>query len=106
MAVDSPAITYPQIAADLLAWYDVNARMLPWRAPPGAPLPDPYRVWLSEIMLQQTTVAAVRPYFEKFTSCWPRPHSPFVDSIGIPAAAICCRIAWKIGSSRVVCIVW
>ena len=71
MAVDSPAITYPQIAADLLAWYDLNARILPWRAPPGTPLPDPYRVWLSEIMLQQTTVAAVRPYFEKFTTCWP-----------------------------------
>jgi A/G-specific adenine glycosylase len=71
MAVDSPAITYPQIAADLLAWYDGNARVLPWRAPPGAPLPDPYRVWLSEIMLQQTTVAAVRPYFEKFTIRWP-----------------------------------
>lgn len=71
MAVDSPAITYPQIAANLLAWYDVNARVLPWRAPPGTPLPDPYRVWLSEIMLQQTTVAAVRPYFEKFTARWP-----------------------------------
>lgn len=71
MAVDSPALTYPQIAADLLAWYDNSARVLPWRAPPGSPSPDPYRVWLSEIMLQQTTVAAVRPYFEKFTARWP-----------------------------------
>lgn len=59
------------IAADLLDWYDRNARDLPWRAPPGAPAPDPYRVWLSEIMLQQTTVAAVRSYFEHFTTRWP-----------------------------------
>ncbi len=55
----------------LLKWYDTHARRLAWRAPPGAPLPDPYRVWLSEIMLQQTTVATVAPYFEKFTARWP-----------------------------------
>lgn len=55
----------------VLAWYDAMARPLPWRAPPGAPAPDPYRVWLSEIMLQQTTVAAVIPYFEQFTRRWP-----------------------------------
>ena len=60
-----------QIAEDLLAWYDVHARILPWRAGPGAPPPDPYRVWLSEIMLQQTTVAAVKPYFAKFTKAYP-----------------------------------
>jgi A/G-specific adenine glycosylase len=54
----------------LLAWYDRHARALPWRAPPGTS-PDPYRVWLSEIMLQQTTVAAVGPYFLRFTSLWP-----------------------------------
>jgi A/G-specific adenine glycosylase len=71
MAVDSPETIYPQIAADMLAWYDISARVLPWRAPPASPAPDPYRVWLSEIMLQQTTVAAVRPYFEKFTTRWP-----------------------------------
>ena len=59
------------IAAHLLAWYDSHHRSLPWRAPPGAPPPDPYRVWLSEVMLQQTTVAAVIPYFEKFTARWP-----------------------------------
>ncbi|RIV86077.1 A/G-specific adenine glycosylase [Aurantiacibacter xanthus] len=59
-------------AADLLLdWYDRHARDLPWRARPGAPLPDPYHVWLSEVMLQQTTVAAVIPYFEKFTTRWP-----------------------------------
>jgi A/G-specific adenine glycosylase len=54
----------------LLAWYDAHQRTLPWRVTGGAPA-DPYRVWLSEIMLQQTTVAAVRPYFEKFTARWP-----------------------------------
>ena len=55
----------------LLAWYDAHARALPWRSPPGAARADPYRVWLSEIMLQQTTVAAVVPYFERFTRLWP-----------------------------------
>lgn len=55
----------------LLRWYDANARVLPWRSPPLSPLPDPYRVWLSEIMLQQTTVAAVKPYFAAFTARWP-----------------------------------
>jgi len=55
----------------LLAWYDAYARVLPWRSPPGAPPPDPYRVWLSEVMLQQTTVAAAIPYFERFTARWP-----------------------------------
>jgi len=54
----------------LLAWYDRHRRKLPWRAPPGV-CPDPYRVWLSEIMLQQTTVKAVGPYFEKFVRRWP-----------------------------------
>lgn len=60
------------VAADLLAWYDRAARDLPWRAPPGAPAPDAYRVWLSEVMLQQTTVAAVKPYFRGFLERWPR----------------------------------
>ncbi len=56
----------------LLDWYRRHARTLPWRAPPGANArPDPYRVWLSEVMLQQTTVAAVAPYFKRFTSRWP-----------------------------------
>lgn len=54
----------------LLEWYDRHRRLLPWRALPGA-RPDPYRVWLSEIMLQQTTVKAVGPYFEKFIARWP-----------------------------------
>lgn len=71
MSVDSPETDYPQIASRLLRWYGVHARTLPWRAPPGAAASDPYRVWLSEIMLQQTTVAAVKPYFEKFTARWP-----------------------------------
>jgi A/G-specific adenine glycosylase len=59
----------------LLQWYDNHARALPWRNPPGVPPPSdpswPYRVWLSEVMLQQTTVAAVKPYFEKFIARWP-----------------------------------
>jgi A/G-specific adenine glycosylase len=59
----------------LLGWYDTHARDLPWRLPPGSALPDdpdwPYRVWLSEVMLQQTTVAAVKPYFVRFTATWP-----------------------------------
>ncbi len=59
----------------LLDWYDLNARALPWRVSPEAKVggisPDPYQVWLSEIMLQQTTVATVIPYFEKFISEWP-----------------------------------
>ncbi|MFN3989054.1 MAG: A/G-specific adenine glycosylase [Erythrobacter sp.] len=63
------------LSAQLLAWYDDHARDLPWRLPPGEPLPDdphwPYRVWLSEVMLQQTTVAAVKPYFAKFIALWP-----------------------------------
>lgn len=59
------------VSENLLPWYDAHRRHLPWRAEPGAPLPDPYRVWLSEVMLQQTTVAAVKPYYERFTSRWP-----------------------------------
>jgi A/G-specific adenine glycosylase len=59
------------IAKGLLDHYDANARRLPWRMPPGSNGADPYRVWLSEIMLQQTTVAAVIPYFEAFTRRWP-----------------------------------
>jgi A/G-specific adenine glycosylase len=54
----------------LLAWYDRHRRRLPWRAAPGQ-ASDPYCVWLSEIMLQQTTVKAVGPYFEKFLARWP-----------------------------------
>lgn len=59
------------IAALLLAHYAVHARDLPWRKRPGQGRADPYHVWLSEIMLQQTTVAAVIPYFERFTARWP-----------------------------------
>jgi A/G-specific adenine glycosylase len=57
-------------AGRLLAWYDVNRRELPWRAKPGEKS-NPYRVWLSEIMLQQTTVAAVKPYYLAFLKRWP-----------------------------------
>ena len=62
-------------ARRLLSWYDRTARALPWRVPPAerrrGRRPDPYRVWLSEVMLQQTTVAAVAPYYEAFLARWP-----------------------------------
>ncbi len=61
--------------ASLLEWYDRHARDLPWRISPAdharGVTPDPYRIWLSEVMLQQTTVAAVKSYFERFTTLWP-----------------------------------
>src|SRR5882757_2022598 len=57
-------------APRLLAWYDRHRRTLPWRAPAGKPA-DPYVVWLSEIMLQQTTVATVGDYFRRFVARWP-----------------------------------
>ncbi len=65
----------PAIAARLLEWYDAHHRELPWRTSPAAlakgERPDPYRVWLSEIMLQQTTVEAVKSYFNAFVGRWP-----------------------------------
>ena len=57
-------------ASAVLDWYDRERRDLPWRAPAGGN-PDPYAVWLSEIMLQQTTVAAVIPFYERFIARWP-----------------------------------
>lgn len=64
--IDAPAV---------LAWYDRHARDLPWRVSPADRArgirPDPYLIWLSEVMLQQTTVAAVRNYFLRFTGLWP-----------------------------------
>lgn len=67
--------TGQDLSADLLAWYDQHARAMPWRVGPqdraAGVRPDPYSVWLSEVMLQQTTVAAVRGYFLRFTGRWP-----------------------------------
>jgi A/G-specific adenine glycosylase len=60
----------PKMAETLLAWYDRHRRSLPWRAKAGQAA-DPYHVWLSEIMLQQTTVPAVKPYYEMFLRRWP-----------------------------------
>lgn len=64
-----------ELPQTLLEWYDRHARVMPWRTPPqdkcAGVRPDPYRVWLSEVMLQQTTVAAVRAYFHRFTERWP-----------------------------------
>lgn len=66
---------HPIDSAAVLAWYDRHARDLPWRVSPSdrkhGVRPDPYRVWLSEVMLQQTTVAAVKSYFLRFTGLWP-----------------------------------
>ena len=55
-----------RIVEPLLSWYDANARILPWREQPTA-----YRVWVSEIMLQQTRVEAVKPYYERFMKAFP-----------------------------------
>lgn len=65
-----PRPNVKRVRDDLLAWYDRHARTLPWRAPPGWTA-DPYTVWLSEIMLQQTTVVTVGPYFDNFMARWP-----------------------------------
>ncbi|MEM8702060.1 MAG: A/G-specific adenine glycosylase [Pseudomonadota bacterium] len=69
-------MTNASLSQSLLNWYDRHARRLPWRVPPDdrklGEVPDPYRIWLSEVMLQQTTVAAVKDYFDKFTRTWPR----------------------------------
>jgi A/G-specific adenine glycosylase len=67
--------------AILLAWYDRHRRRLPWRAPPGE-APDPYRVWLSEIMLQQTTVKTVAPYYARFLARWPNLAALAASSLG------------------------
>ncbi|HEC14542.1 MAG TPA: A/G-specific adenine glycosylase, partial [Rhodospirillales bacterium] len=64
------ASAQPGLTALLLAWYDANRRDLPWRTGRGG-RPDPYRVWLSEIMLQQTTVTTVVSYFRDFLARWP-----------------------------------
>nr|WP_319386095.1 A/G-specific adenine glycosylase [uncultured Roseibium sp.] len=69
-------MTNSSLSQSLLIWYDRHARRLPWRVAPEdrrlGEVPDPYRVWLSEVMLQQTTVAAVKDYFDTFTKRWPR----------------------------------
>lgn len=65
---DGPS--HNKVSSVLLSWYASNKRVLPWRDPQGLPT-DPYRVWISEIMLQQTTVPTVRGYFERFISRWP-----------------------------------
>jgi A/G-specific adenine glycosylase len=78
----------PNLGAALLDWYDDHARDLPWRVGPAARaagiVPDPYRVWLSEVMLQQTTVATVTRYYVRFTALWPR----LADLAAAPEAAV------------------
>lgn len=63
-----------KISDKILKWYDANRRRLPWRYDPEV-IADPYRVWLSEMMLQQTQVDIVIPYFERFTATWPTIHA-------------------------------
>ena len=76
------------LRAALLAWYDDNARALPWRAPPrSGQRADPYRVWLSEVMLQQTTVPHATPYFLKFIARWPTVASLAAEADGEVMAA-------------------
>lgn len=74
-----PITTSRASAPALLDWYDRHHREMPWRVSPAdrkaGVKPDPYRIWLSEVMLQQTTVAAVREYFRKFTTIWPDVHA-------------------------------
>lgn len=71
---DTSAIPVPK-SETLLDWYDRHARKMPWRVGPAdskaGVRPDPYRIWMSEVMLQQTTVAAVKDYFLKFARKWP-----------------------------------
>ncbi|MEH6490189.1 A/G-specific adenine glycosylase [Hyphomonas oceanitis] len=68
-------MSFKELPSRLLAWYDQNARDLPWRVLPVdralGKRPDPYRIWLSEIMLQQTTIPHGTPYFHAFTQRWP-----------------------------------
>ena len=75
MAVAQRVLPMLNFAPLLLDWYDRHARALPWRVAPSdrklGILPNPYHVWLSEVMLQQTTVATVKSYFEKFITLWP-----------------------------------
>ena len=61
---------YNKISSTIINWYDENGRDLPWRAK-GDEIIDPYKVWVSEIMLQQTTVTTVLPYFCRFMNLWP-----------------------------------
>jgi A/G-specific adenine glycosylase len=79
----------PAIRAALLGWYDANARILPWRSGPAdRGLRDPYRIWLSEVMLQQTTVPHATPYFLAFLQRWPT----VVDLAAAPDAEV--MAAW------------
>ena len=76
----SPATILHKITTPLTTWYQLNARSLPWRTPAGSSSrPDPYDIWISEILLQQTRVSAALPYYERFLAALP----------DIPALAAC-----------------
>ena len=68
------------VAIRLIQHYVDNFRRLPWRSPPGESAPEPYLVWLSEVMLQQTTAAAVAPRFERFVARWPSLEALWQDA--------------------------
>ena len=76
------------IVANVLTWWDAHRRALPWRAPAGEAA-DPYRVWLSEILLQQTTAAGAAPYFLNFVARWPD-----VEALAAAPLVMACR-TWK-----------
>ncbi|MDC7683803.1 A/G-specific adenine glycosylase [Asticcacaulis sp. BYS171W] len=72
LTITDTALDVSPLRASMLDWYDANARILPWRQSPGlGGEGDPYRIWVSEVMLQQTTVPHALPYFEKFMALWP-----------------------------------
>lgn len=78
MPADKKPLSPLNMTEPLLGWYDLHHRKLPWREVPVSGTQvnaDPYRVWLSEIMLQQTTVEAVKAFFAKFVGLWPDVHS-------------------------------
>lgn len=82
------AATLEAIRTEILNWYDAHARTLPWRIPPGSrQSADPYRVWLSEVMLQQTTVGAVTPKFQRFLERWPTVDALVADG-GVDGAEV------------------
>ena len=77
----------------MLAWYDRHRRTLPWRAPSGERTP-PYLVWLSEIMLQQTTVATVGDYYRRFVKRWPTVEA--LAEAPLDEVLSACAQAWRL----------
>ena len=95
--------TLPSLRKALIAWFDAHRRDLPWRADR-----DPYRIWVSEVMLQQTTVAAVVPYFERFVAAFPTltdlaaGHASHFGAVGVQISAPSSITAWLKSPTRLV----